>query len=186
MKANQSYSFEVHAFNISNGFPKIAGLSCYLHLYNQSGSHITELTTLTVDHTFDYGFDVAGENFSSLGSYYYNVQCNTSSLGGYNQGTITITTDYSMNIFIILASLAVIFLFASIITDEELLIYLSGMFFLIGGIYTSIYGFEGKDISNIYTMVIAFSFIGLGFILTIGAYIFNKFSNKNETETEEF
>jgi len=76
------HEFEVHVFNISNGMPITSGISCYLHLYHEDGNHVYEGIDTTVNHDFDYAFDVAGGNFTKRGEYQAKFQCNSSKLGG--------------------------------------------------------------------------------------------------------
>ena len=80
---NQDYEFEVHVYNISNGMPIISDIDCYFHLYNSTGKHQLELWDNASSHTFG--------NFSEQGFYYYNIQCNSSSLGGYHSQKIEVT-----------------------------------------------------------------------------------------------
>ena len=88
LQVNQDVEFEFHVFNSSNGVPIIEGigqdtLSCYFHLYNSTGQHMLELQENTPSHNFDYGFNVTGGNFSSIGEYSYITQCNSSVAGGF-------------------------------------------------------------------------------------------------------
>jgi len=87
LKTGQSYSFNIHVYNITNGYPIIKGISCYFHLYNSTGNHQLILTSSTTDDIFDYEFLVAGGNFTN-GVYYANYQCNSSVLGGYHSEPI--------------------------------------------------------------------------------------------------
>ena len=78
----QDHEFEVHVFNISNGMPITSGITCYMHLYHETGKHIYEGVDDTAGHIFDYSFNLNGTNFTSLGEYQAKFQCNSSSLGG--------------------------------------------------------------------------------------------------------
>lgn len=92
-KLGQSYNFEFHVFNITDGVPKQNGIGCYLHLYNQTGEHIYTAFKNISDNNFDYGFMVNGNNFTTIGIYYYNIQCNNSILGGYAGQYIYVTAQ---------------------------------------------------------------------------------------------
>lgn len=76
------HEFEVHVFNISNGMPITSGISCYMHLYHEDGNHIYEGVDTTVNHDFDYSFNLDGGNFTKRGEYQAKFQCNSSTLGG--------------------------------------------------------------------------------------------------------
>lgn len=81
LEQNKDYSFEFHVYNLSNGVPITSGISCYFHLYNETGKHSLTMEDTTVDYLFDYGFDVKGANFSVAGTYAFVSQCNSSTLG---------------------------------------------------------------------------------------------------------
>lgn len=93
IKVGHPYEFEVHVFNISNGMPVTTGVDCYFHLYNSTGKHQLELTDSTPSHIFDYSFNVLGGNFSVVGDYYYIVQCNSTSLGGFVEVPFEVTPN---------------------------------------------------------------------------------------------
>ena len=79
------HEFEVHVTNISNGVPITSGITCYMHLYHETGKHLYEGIDATASHTFDYSFDLNGTNFTSLGEYQAKFICNSSTLGGQAQ-----------------------------------------------------------------------------------------------------
>lgn len=93
IKQNMPYEFEVHVYNISNGMPITTGITCYFHLYNSTGKHQLELTDSTPSHVFDYSFNVLAGNFTEVGDYYYIVQCNSTSLGGFIEVAIEVTPN---------------------------------------------------------------------------------------------
>lgn len=95
LELDENYTFEIHVFNISDGLPIVAGISCYFHLYNSSGEHIVELTDTTSSSEFDYSFQILSGNFSESGIYYYFTQCNSSILGGYASNYLEITPNGS-------------------------------------------------------------------------------------------
>jgi hypothetical protein len=124
--------------------------------------------------------------------------CNTSNLGRYDvagsgdlEGTatgfdvlyfeVTATGGSGMMFWTILIySLAVIFLFSSMIVREEIFVYLSGVLFLIAGVIMMIYGL---DVLNDWTTrAISYVSLGLGMLFTLGAYIYNSYSNSEYEE----
>lgn len=92
-RINEPYDFDIHVFNISNGKPIISNISCYFHLYNKTGAHLYEGFDNTASTSFDYSFGLSSTNFSTLGQYYYIVQCNSTVLGGYNGEYIYVTAQ---------------------------------------------------------------------------------------------
>lgn len=95
LKTGQNHEFDVHVFNISNGHPITSGITCYMHLYNEDGSHKYEGIDSTASHIFDYSFNLSGSNFTNRGSYQAKFQCNNtaSSLGGSGQLSFVVN-DY--------------------------------------------------------------------------------------------
>lgn len=91
LKVGQDYNFEFHVFNISNGVPKISGISCDFHLFDSFGNHKFTGTDSTVDIYRDYSFNLTRGNFSSAENIYYFIRCNSSSLGGFAESILYIT-----------------------------------------------------------------------------------------------
>ena len=76
VKQNEDYDFYFHLFNKSDGLP-ITSANCTFHLYNTSGQHSYEVNVSTFTQVYDIEVNVAGANFSQLGSYSYIIQCVT-------------------------------------------------------------------------------------------------------------
>lgn len=89
---NQGVEFEVHVYNISNGFPITSGICCYLHLYNSTGNHILEMEDCSTSHNFDYSFNVVGGNVT-YELVTANYQCNSTNKGGYGEEELVVTSD---------------------------------------------------------------------------------------------
>jgi hypothetical protein len=120
LKLNGGYNFDFHVYNISNGVPKIKDISCMFHLYNQTGSHILISSSTIPTSTFDYEFLANADNFTSLGAYYYNIQCNSTDLGGYATSVVYVTNTGEANP----AGIVLIFFFAGFILILGFLIYI--------------------------------------------------------------
>ena len=114
-------------------------------------------------------------------TYYNYTFCNTTILGKYtvngfgDEGGTLGTWEYVFHItetgkeevsvlnnplIIILIGLALIFLFIGISTETIWFGFMSAVMFTLGGIYTTIYGFN--DITNMYTQGIGISLVGIG------------------------
>lgn len=124
----QRYTF--HVFNISTGLPINKNVSCYLHIYRQDYiSHVHIATTTAVDHDYDYEFLVSGGNFTELGDYSYIIQCNSSTLGGFENIEFKVTPsgkeiDTSQSVIYLIIMFAIFFffvfnLFVAIITPYK-------------------------------------------------------------------
>lgn len=88
-------------------------------------------------------------------------------------------------IWITLIVIAFLFLFGSFIVDEEIILYLSGIFFLITGIYVMINGLDLMNIKDLYVKTVAYAFIGIGLLFTVGAYTFNRFNGDSDRYDDE-
>lgn len=149
LEFNKTYDFEFHVYNITTGLPKHSGVSCYFHLYNETGNHVYEAMVNTVTHDFDYGFKVDAGNFTRVAHLYYNIQCNSSTLGGFSSSIIYITqngkevTDAQGNLFlgILLSIMLLSFFFAYVSSKflEKDNTFPIGLFFLVVAIILSVY-----------------------------------------------
>lgn len=98
LKQYQDYEFNFHVFNISNGLPITAKITCYFHLYNSTGKHQLIMTEDTPVEVFDYSFNVTGGNFTEIGVYSYILQCDGVTgqggtiLGGFIEVGFSVTT----------------------------------------------------------------------------------------------
>lgn len=135
LKQNQDYRFNFHLYNISSGgFLTNETISCYFHLYNESGKHI--VTGIIPRYDFDsddrdYYVDIKGENFSSVGDYGYLVDCNASAEptgeGGSLEVGITVTRDgnetnignWNLAVIIGIVGIALIFIALSFMFTRE-------------------------------------------------------------------
>jgi len=86
----------------------------------------------------------------------------------------------SMFFLILLTSIAFIFFIASLFVAEEFFVYISGICFLIGGVYLMMNGLNILNDTN--TRYLAFIYLGIGMLFSIGAYIYNLYSNREEEE----
>lgn len=132
-----------------------------------------------------------GQNFyydytpTDLGTYTFNSCGDPSGVSVCDSDSFTVTSTGqggSMFWIILTTSLAVIFFFASLFVPEEFFVYISGVFWLLGGIYLMIYGLD--VLNNNITRNISYVYIGIGFLFTIGAYIYNWISEDSGDEEE--
>ena len=95
-KQNTEFKLHLHISNLSNGMPlPNTYASCYLHLYNSSGSHTFESKALALDSNgWDYEQLINKGNFSDLGLHSYYIWCNNTAqqLGGEAKGVFEVTT----------------------------------------------------------------------------------------------
>lgn len=81
-------------------------------------------------------------------------------------------------IFYTLIGLAILFFVSTLFVSEEFFVYISGVLFLVSGIYVMINGID--VVNDLYSRAISYICIGLGMLFTIGAYIFNSYNREEE------
>jgi hypothetical protein len=129
------------------------------------------------------------------GEFYYDFS-QTSLLGRYDvrgisdgcEGSfatyfiISSTGNFQGSLFyiILLTVLALFFLGTTLFVDEEFFVYISGILFLIGGIFIMINGLDVMN--NDSTRYLAFIYLGIGLLFTLGAYVYNSYSKFGEQE----
>ena len=85
LRTGENYTFEMHVFNVSDGYPITSDITCYIHLYNETGEHQWTDEDDTTSDMFDYEFDVDGGNFTR-GHYRIKYQCNHSAQANFQYG----------------------------------------------------------------------------------------------------
>lgn len=196
LSVNQAFDFNFHVFNFSNGVPlSNTTLSCYFHLYNQTGDH-SYSTTLKNDpyseHQVinEWAARLSETNFSSSGYYAYLVQCNGTQMGCEDKGAfkvidnvVTDTASSDWRIFVILILLAMSLLVFSLWSESYAFSFITGAAFILAGVYSMIYGFDG--VTDVYTRAIGFILLGIGVILAIiSAFgmVGDNYGNKEEDD----
>lgn len=99
LKQNADFDFNFHVINQSNGYPlSNSSISCVFHLYNQTGDHVffENLKNDPISEHFvinEFVARINGTNFSKVGNYAYQVQCNgTATVGGCAEKGLFIVT----------------------------------------------------------------------------------------------
>lgn len=95
-KQNTDITFNFHVFNISNGVPIDDSLtSCFIHIYISQGEQEYEFevphSITNVNNEWEINIDKG--NFTSLGDYAYIIQCNSTTLGGFESVAFKITNS---------------------------------------------------------------------------------------------
>jgi uncharacterized protein YjeT (DUF2065 family) len=117
---------------------------------------------------FSFTYQLVGNYTSDLGTYVVEGICGD----GYNiepfayTFKVTTTGDASSSslwISLILIIFSIIFLIISLILDNEYLGFITGVLFLVSGIYVMIYGFG--DMADLYTRAIGMVLIGIGLLI---------------------
>lgn len=159
------------SFSITSNF----ATSCELTTINSPDGIITIEQTDTDSGTFD--FNIAGENFSSLGTYCMNIVCTDGTDYTTGQECREVTTDgigseqtKQDNYYILFIGIALLFGFVlggvGLYYDKKILLFAS-MGFLGAGLIISYYpsGFENKFVTDILSIInygVAFLCLALG------------------------
>jgi hypothetical protein len=158
--ANSTYS------NITSGFI--------------DGTNIQLITTATAmielsDNTYSYNWT----NTTIPGKYYFYGICDED--GTQKVWGLSYEVKSSSNyFFILLICLASLFFIATLFVNEEFFVYISGVLYLVAGIYSMINGID--IVNDWYSRAISYVLIGIGFLFTIGAYIFNSYEKNSDEE----
>jgi len=139
---------------------------------------------------------VDNQEMTSLGGGLYTYEfCDTNDLGRYDYPTCgDIEGEHTCNseapyfevknsnsfIFFILIGLAILFFIATLFVNEEFFVYISGVLWILSGIYLMINGID--IISDWYSRGVAYVCIGIGFLFTIGAYVYNSYNKWRDNE----
>lgn len=145
----------------------------------------------TIDTSFNDAMNKSDQDFTynfcgtqSIGDYYF-INCGDKN-GGYACEQIDFHVsstggEGSQFWLILITCLAVIFFIASLIAPEEFFVYISGVLWLLGGIFLMVSGIDVLNDQN--TRNLAYVYIGIGILFTVGAYIYNWiYENKGEPE----
>jgi hypothetical protein len=130
-----------------------------------------------------------GNNFNysyipiELGTYSFTTCSNPEGIQFCETDSFDVTSTGSggsLLFIIIITFIAVLFFIASLISPEEFFVYISGVAFLIGGVYLMINGLDVLNDTN--TRYLAYIYLGIGLLFTLGAYIYNWIYSQREEE----
>ena len=191
LQQNVYHVFRFRVYNATNNvYLDDDDVNCSFGIVNSQGEFIFNLPAATSSE-YIFSVNVTAANFSKIGIYHVGINCITNdgtTAGGVKTLSFEVTDTGKENFnywFIVLGTaLAILFLIFSILTPEEFFVYISGVFFLIEGIYIMINGFSLVNDAN--TRMFAFIYLGIGILFTVGAYVFNLYSNSNNEEEEEY
>lgn len=123
-----------------------------------------EMTKSGIDYYYDF------INTNDLGCYSYSVYGDKD--GGFDTEVFDFKIGKGSLIFVILLfAFAIVFFLASLVTPEEFFVYISGVCFLILGVYLISTGIGIID--GIHTRNLGYISLGIGILFTVGAYIYN-------------
>jgi hypothetical protein len=90
---NEDFNLSVHIYNISSGVAINTSTDCFLHVYRM-GDHILILNQSSVEHIFDYEFEINNSVFNELGFYRVLVYCeHLGVIGGFVNHGFEVTID---------------------------------------------------------------------------------------------
>lgn len=153
-----------------DGFPCDDSYSCNITIINPN------LEVVVRDGEMTRNFPIYNYTFSNttiLGDYTIHIYCTNTTLGGYDRDiTLEITTtgrepEIKLSIFMLLVSLVAFIL--ALYLKNYAVGFISGILFLITGIYLIVYGFG--DVANMYTQAMAYVILAFGmFIMLVSGY----------------
>lgn len=93
VQTDQYFNLSVHVYNITSG-EIVTDASCDVEIYSQNGNHVLEADLTPIDD--EYNYFISAGNFSSPGTFSYNIYCNKSSIGGFADGLFSVTNTGSL------------------------------------------------------------------------------------------
>ncbi|MFW6172532.1 MAG: hypothetical protein ACOC5T_02200 [Elusimicrobiota bacterium] len=164
---NQPLDFKVGC-SIS-GAKCSSSATCNINLRYPNETYLRNDTLMTNLNNGEFLVNLSGSELHKTGTYRGTIYC----VEGSNNGSASIEFKVSSSgldeksilfnsIFIVLVSLGIFLIILGISTSIPWFGFIGSILFLLGGIYTMIYGFN--DITNLYTRGIAITLIGLSFI----------------------
>ena len=174
IEQNKNFTFNFHIFNSTNGiiFDNTTH-ECRFHLFDNQGIHI--VNNLQVPFEIigkDFEITISGGNFSRIGEYSFLVICNSTTGGGSvsvmfdvteNGLELPIEANTRLNSFYLILAVAVIFLIVGLAKEDPTFLNLSGIAFVITGVFIAVNGFVG--LNNLMTDLLLLVLWGAGFYI---------------------
>lgn len=152
-----------------NGSVASSAATCNVSIDYPNGTYVKEEALMTNRDNGDFNITLIPSELSELGVYEWRAFCcdGTKCAGGYGDFEITTTGKTKVSvlnnqILLILILLGVVLIIFGFYLDFYVFSFLGALLFLLGGIYTMVYGLN--DITNLYTRGVAIILIGVGFI----------------------
>ena len=181
---NQEFDFFWHVYNSTTLLTNETA-QCSFHLYSKQdhGEHINVINNvINFGNGRDFFVDAPSSNFTKLGDYCYLIECGTplsdqgsasAQVCGIERCFQVTTAGQNLNtnalFFMILILCSSSLLIFSFIFRNYIFSFVSGLLFMVAGVYSMIYGFT-IFLSN-YTRMISFIIIGIGVMITIASSI---------------
>ena len=158
--------------------------SCVLSSINYPDGTTNFINTTMQKDEFNFNYTILKGNFSQLGDTCIKITCyDASATPEYESGgkcwVVTTTgTGGSMLFIILILALAIVFFISTLFVHEEFFVYISGVLFVVAGVYLMIFGLN--TLNDWTTRALAYVSIGVGMLFTLGAYIYNSYSKHDE------
>ena len=186
LKQYEDYKLNFFLYNKSNGiYIDNSTINCSFYMANSTGDVLVYKNA-----TYSNGYwniNILGGNFSYLEIYPYGIKCASISYGGALVGYFEVTGtgrqgNIGLDTFLILIFASIIVFVGSYWLDQDWGVFLSGILFILSGIYAMIYGLG--DVSDLYTRGIAIVSIGIGIVFLV-ASLFNISKGEGVEEEDE-
>jgi len=148
--------------------------TCILHLQNPDGGETchSKMSYSIADEHFEV--DVSEGNFSAAGYHAFFIICNSSTQVGFANGIFEATPtgedpNSGLKLFVIILSTSFVLLVLSLIFKDHILLFFSGIGFVVGGLYAMINGLGTSNL--LYSRMFAVIIIGLGLVQIISTSV---------------
>jgi hypothetical protein len=180
IKQGEAFQVKVSCENAGNFCS--AGATCNLTISYPNSTILVNNAPMTNLFNGYFGYDLNPNQNQVGGEYIARAGCSDGGLSAATTFTYQVTATgnkagYGMFLILILA--AIVLFIGGYVIDQDWLVFLSGILWLITGVYTMIYGVG--DLTNLYTKSIAGVTLAIGFVLILAA-IFNISKSEGSTE----
>jgi len=143
---------------------------CNLTLRDPDDNYVVNFKPMTVKFGGDINYTLLTNQITQIGNYPGKINCIDSGLNKTATFIMAITPtgeDAGYSLFLILAISSIVILALGMFSENEYVGFISGILFIITGIYSLAYGIS--NLTDLYTRAIGFVCLGLGLIFMIAA-----------------
>jgi len=183
LQQNAHHNFRFRVYNASNNiYFNDDGVNCSMGIIDNKGEYVYQQPKVTAT-GYVFMVNLTGGNFSRIGFYHQGINCITDD-GTTAAGVKTLSFEVTptgdergFGFFLVLIIASAIIFLEGYMLDQDWLIFLAGILWIITGVYTMIYGIW--NLTDLYTRTIAGICCAIGIVL-MSAGISNAWGGEKE------
>lgn len=174
-KQNEQVDLKIPVYDEDNNRAD-ATITCVITIRSPTSTLIIDNQNMTFNSGGIYNYTMDSSDVSALGEYPCSISCEGGTVYGFSTFSFEITSTGGVQSSVLDNSLLIVFLilgFALVIFGAVMGVawfgFIGSVMFLMGGVYTMIYGLN--SVADMYTRAVAIVILGLGFIfMFLSAY----------------